>query len=191
MFERGGDRDDKGPSINPHQLESGDYEPVTVRVEKLVRDTDGGKPKRKLVREARCYRRIVDAKLWDSWCDRQQQAAERINAAFVAMQRGLGMRISTPAPRTTEEPIDPPGESSPVAAAERQERLIADYFSWGRACTEQGIDHSAVMDVLGFGHSCRETDARRRRRNGYTSAQLHEGIALYCELKGWDSRKRG
>ncbi|MFC6216894.1 hypothetical protein, partial [Fodinicurvata halophila] len=76
------------------------------------------------------------------------------------------------------------------ADGEGARRLVDLYFRWARRCTAEGVEHATIMDVLGYGYSCAETDRKRRRRKGHTRAQLDAGLALYCRLRGWPVRRR-
>ena len=124
----------------------------------------------------RVTRRLLDARLWESLDPDQQRAAERIASGFAILSRGMGMQSSALGkPRVDGNPLEP---DYPV-------RLVEDYFRWGRACQEKGLEHAMIMDVLGYGFSCAETDRRRRRRKGTTAAQLRAALDLFCRLRGW------
>lgn len=147
--------------------------PVTMR----ARDAETGKE----IVVGVAVRRVSDARLWDSLSSDEEWAATRIADAFAQIDRGLGVRnVSV--------------EGGSVMGGIRSghppmTRLVVDYFAWGRKCTARRIDHSAIMDVLGYGKSCRTTDCARRRRKGYTREQVGEGLSLYLELHGRITRK--
>lgn len=124
-------------------------------------------------------RRVLDARLWNSLDLDQQRAAERIAAGFAILSRGLGVQGSALGkPRVDGTPREP---DYPV-------QLVEDYFRWGRACQREGLEHAMVMDVLGYGFSCAETDRRRRRRKGKAAEELRAALLLFCRLKGWRGR---
>lgn len=121
-------------------------------------------------------RRRVDARLWDGLSSEEQAAAECIWQAFAVIARGMGL-ASCALPR---ERVD-----GTPAGGDGAHRLVDLYFRWARRCTAEGVEHATVMDVLGYGYSCAETDRKRRRRKGHARAQLDAGLALYCRLRGW------
>lgn len=129
----------------------------------------------------RVTRRALDARLWESLDLDQQCAAERIAAGFAILSRGIGVQSSALGkPRIDGTPLEP---DYPV-------RLVEDYFRWGQACQREGLEHAMVMDVLGYGFSCAETDRRRRRRKGTAAAELRAALDLFCRQRGWRRTSR-
>ena len=129
----------------------------------------------------RVTRRALDARLWEALDPEQQRAAEGIAAGFAILSRGMGMQSSALGkPRVDGTPLEP---DYPV-------RLVEDYFRWARACQQEALEHAMVMDVLGYGFTCAETDRRRRRRKGTAAAELRAALELFCRLKGWRGRAR-
>lgn len=122
-------------------------------------------------------RRRSEARLWSSFTPDQERAATRIGAAFAVIERGVGLQESMLA-RVMRG--DGSGGSGLPSKA-----LVDDYFAWGRECARRGISHAAIMDVLGYGKSCRTVDGERRRRKGWIRDELGLGLDLYCTLKGW------
>ena len=134
----------------------------------------------RLLRE-RVTRRVLDARLWKSLEPDQQRAAERIATGFAILSRGMGMQsCALGKPRVDGTPQEP---DYPV-------QLVEDYFRWGRACQGEGLEHAMVMDILGYGFSCAETDRRRRRRKGTAAEELRAALDLFCRLRGWRGRDR-
>lgn len=121
-------------------------------------------------------RRRSEARLWESFTPDHERAALRIGGAFMVIERGVGLQESMLAQAMRE---GGPGGGLPTTA------LIDDYFAWGRECTRRRISHAAIMDVLGYGKSCRQVERDRRRRNGWAREELAQGLDLYCILKGW------
>lgn len=130
--------------------------------------------------EARTRRRRLDARLWDSFTAEEQAAAECIWFAFSAIARGMGLASCA----LTRERVD-----GTPADGEGARRLVDLYFRWARWCTAEGVEHATIMDVLGYGLGCAETDRKRRRRKGHSRAQIADGLALYCHLRGWPVRR--
>lgn len=126
--------------------------------------------------QARTRRRRLDARLWESFSAEEQAAAECIWFAFSAIARGMGLASCALA----RERVD-----GTPADGEGARRLVDLYFRWARLCTAEGVEHATIMDVLGYGLGCAETDRKRRRRKGHTRAQIDDGLALYCRLRGW------
>lgn len=126
-------------------------------------------------------RRIVDARLWSAMETQQQQAALEIALAFETMGRGLGYVVS--------DWQRVPGASGPSSAAEAHSRLIHSYVDWTKRCHKDGVSHSMIVDILVFGFTCRALDRDRRVRAGTSRENLMAGLALYCELRGWERRK--
>ena len=121
--------------------------------------------------------RIVDARLWEMMTPAQQDAALQISLAFETMGRGLGYVLSS------WQRI--PGCRGQTNAAAAHGRLIRGYIDWTKACHRKKISHAMVVDILVFGFSCRAQDRDRRQRRGTARANLLDGLALYCALKGW------
>lgn len=123
-------------------------------------------------------RRIVDARLWETMTDIQQEAAVLIAAGFEAASRGLGYTQSN------WEKI-PGSFGAGLDIGEAHLRLVGYYMDWARACIGKKIMPAIILDVLVFGHSCTAVDRGRRMRNGTTRALLADGLNLYCFLRGW------
>ncbi|MDF2096491.1 hypothetical protein [Aquibaculum arenosum] len=131
-----------------------------------------------VVREERqsVERRVLDARLWGSLGAGQQRAAVRLEAGFSILTRGIGMQASAIGrPRLDGTPQEP----------DYPQELVEDYLRWSRACRQDGLDHDMVMDVLGQGYSCAETDRRRRQRKGRAAQGLRDALSLFCRLRGW------
>lgn len=159
-----------------HQQAHSPTGPVELAMRReLVSDGRGGVSHVAVTRR-QGVRRLVDARLWESLAPGPQRAAERIAAGFAILSRGLGAKTSA---------IGRPRIDGTPREADYAQDLVDDYFRWGRACGREGLEHAAVMDVLGYGFSCGETDRRRRRRKGRTAAELRRALALYCRLRGW------
>lgn len=131
-----------------------------------------------VVREEResVERRVLDARLWGSLGAGQQRAAMRLEAGFSILTRGIGMQASAIGrPRLDGTPQEP----------DYPQELVEDYLRWSRVCRREGLDHDMVMDVLGQGYSCSETDRRRRQRKGRAAQGLRDALSLFCRLRGW------
>lgn len=125
-------------------------------------------------------RKVSDARLWESFTSDEEWAAMRIRDAFEMLDRGLGTKSG--ASETGGMFSGSTGRG--IAFTTR----VVEYFEWGKECVRQRVDHSAIMDVLGYGKSCRETDSARRKRKGYTREQLREGLELYLAQNGRPTR---
>lgn len=148
-------------------------EVVTMR----ARDATTGKQ----VEVGVAVRRISDARFWDGLDPDEEWAAQRIAEGFQQIDRGLGVRNVSVENGT--------GQGGPRVGHPPCTRLVVDYFAWATQCVRDRIDHSAIMDVLGYGKSCRATDEARRRRKGYTRQQIAEGLWLYLALHGRVTRR--
>jgi hypothetical protein len=122
-------------------------------------------------------RRIVDARLWESMTAPQQDSAIEIAAAFEMIGRGLGY--------VTSNWQRVPGCRGPSHAVDAHARMIRFYIEWAQMCAKRKISHAMVVDVLCFGFTCRMIDRDRRLKNGGARENLMEGLALYCEVRGW------
>jgi hypothetical protein len=122
-------------------------------------------------------RRITDARLWDAMTPAQQDAAIEIAIAFEVMGRGIGYTLSN------WQRL--PGSSGQSNVSEAHARLVKFYIDWARTCGRRHISHAMIIDVLCFGFSCRMLDHDRRQKTGATRENLMQGLALYCELRGW------
>jgi len=127
-------------------------------------------------------RRSSEAALWASLAKvpDHERAACRIGGAFAVLDRGLGLQQSLLARAMRED-----NEGGPRPDPAWVATLLFDYFAWGKECTRRGISHAAIMDVLGYGKSCRAVERERRRRNGWARDELGLGLDLYGVLKGW------
>lgn len=159
-----------------HQQAHSPTRPVEIVVRHDVVSDGRGGVSHVAVTRRQGVRRLLDARLWESLAPGPQRAAERIAAGFAILSRGLGAKTSA---------IGRPRIDGTPREADYAQDLVDDYFRWGRACGREGVDHAAAMDVLGYGFSCGETDRRRRRRKGWTAAELRRALALYCRLRGW------
>lgn len=156
-----------------HHSPTGRMEIVTAT--EVISDGQGGASHVRTTRQ-QVTRRLVDARLWSSLEPAQQRAAERVAAGFAIVARGLGAQTSAIGrPRIDGNPAEP----------DYAQDLVDDYFRWGRLCQQEGLEHALVMDILGYGFSCAETDRRRRRRKGKAAAELRAALTLYCHMRGW------
>ncbi|MBL1146621.1 MAG: hypothetical protein HND56_04735 [Pseudomonadota bacterium] len=122
-------------------------------------------------------RRIVDARLWDAMSPFQQNAAMALEQACYLLSRGLGYRISAPHKLNTGK--------THFKETDRDAEKIAVYSQWVKKCKEQNCHHSAAMDILAFGKSCREVDRARKCRNGWARGNLFTCLDIYCQIRGW------
>jgi len=161
-------------------------EPVEILVRHGVET--GGKKVRVTRHQGR--RRVVDARLWESWTDHEQIAANRIHAATAILARGMGYQSCALAFLREEEPLEERVARSAAEQSNLEENLLTDYWSWGKeSLREQGTQlHNACLDVLVLGKSCREADKHRRVRKGTVAQALLEGLNIYVVLKGWPRR---
>jgi hypothetical protein len=128
-------------------------------------------------RKTASQRRIVDARLWEAMTEAQQDAALEIAASFDMMGRGIGF--------VTSNWQRIPGCRGVANVAEAHARMMKFYMEWATTCAQRKISHAMVVDVLCFGFSCRLIDRDRRLKSGATRRNLMQGLALYCELRGW------
>lgn len=147
-------------------------ETVTMR----ARDAATGKQ----VEVGVAQRRKSEHALWASFSPEDEWCATRIAAAFACIERGMGIKNTS-----AEHGRGDGGAYRGVTFT----ALVDDYFAWGRECTRHRVDHSAIMDVLGYGKSCREADRGRGKRKGYVRQQLAEGLELYYALHGHRMRE--
>ena len=131
--------------------------------------------------QERGQRRIVDARLWEAMTQAQQDAALEIARVFESLSRGIGFSVSD---WTKPPSMRGSGGANP---AEIHARLLNGYGEWTLRCKKAGVSHSMIIDILVFGFSCQALDRDRRRRAGWSKANLLKGLGLYCALKGWPS----
>jgi hypothetical protein len=125
------------------------------------------------------------AALWKGWTQDQRRAFLRIGAAFAVIGRGLGVPSKTlPMESDLRWYDSAPSTATHGERSDYEAELVARYFEWGRECTRSRINHSAIMDVIGYDLSCRQVDRRRHQRDGTTAAHIAEGLALYIRLGG-------
>ena len=126
-------------------------------------------------------RRVVEARLWNAMSEEQQVAAERIARGFQVITAGLGhggMRL------------DVRGGPSYGDPWEKARDLIEDYWAWAKRAQRERLNVAAALDVLAFGHSCRDVDRWRRKRKGWARGNLFGGLEVYCGIKGWLGRRK-
>lgn len=141
-------------------------------------------------RQVSCLRRRSEADLWRSLSPLEERAACAIGAAHAIVSRGLGYRSGMPEVKGWEDPLEEPRERlAPDERLQRQAFLCHCYFDWQKACAREGINHEAVMDVLGRGLSLRAVERQRRKRNGWMRGQLAAALELYALDRGWIARK--
>lgn len=125
--------------------------------------------------DSTCQRRIVDARLWDSLDDLQQQAALEIAATYERLSRGMGFASS--------DWQRVPGSHG--GGGDGHTLLAGPYIDWTTACARAKISHSMTIDILCFGISCTALDRDRRVRSGTARANLGAALTLYAKLCGW------
>jgi hypothetical protein len=155
------------PSDSPHDLQECHAPTQPVRI-----STSGARS------QTVCRRRIVDARLWESFDDLQQQAAIEIAATFERLNRGLGFASS--------DWQRLPG--SRQAGGDGHTLLVGPYIDWTKACAREKISHSMTIDILCFGISCTALDRDRRVRAGTSRSNLMSALTLYAKLRGWHRR---
>ena len=122
-------------------------------------------------------RRITDARLWNAMSAPQQDAALQIEFGFRLTTKGIGYR--------TSDPSRIPNSKTHNNETEHQTAVISSYFDWSITCQKSGLSHTAVIDILAYGLSCRKVDKARRLRNGWARTNLLDCLTLYCKMKGW------
>ena len=127
--------------------------------------------------EQSCRRRILDARLWDSLSQEEQDAAYEIALAYESLTKGLGAG--------TSDWSRLPGARNPSAVANAYGRLSGGYMDWARRCQTSGVSHSMIIDILCMGISCSALDRDRRVRKGTARQNLLDGLTLYARLRGW------
>lgn len=125
----------------------------------------------------RHQQRIVDARLWKAMSPFQQNAALALEHAFHQMSKGLGYRTSAPHKLNFGK--------AHHSENDRDGEIIAFYFQWAEACKQEDLHHSAAIDVLVYGQSCRQVDRNRRVRNGWSKKNLLACLNIYCAMRGW------
>ena len=123
-----------------------------------------------------CRRRIVDARLWESFDDLQQQAALEIAQSFARLSRGLGFASS--------DWQRLPGARQ-ASGSDGHAVLAGPYIDWTKACQREKVSHSMAIDILCFGISCRRLDRDRRVRTGTARQNLLQALTLYTKIRGW------
>ena len=126
-------------------------------------------------------RRIVDARLWDAMTADQQGAAERVARGFETITAGVGHSGMRFGQRVDHGYGDP---------WEGKWGLIEAYWAWAKQTQRERISVAATLDVLAFGHSCREVDSFRHRRKGWARGNLFGALEVYCDIKGWSGRRK-
>lgn len=126
---------------------------------------------------AKYQQRIVDARLWSKMSPSQQDAALAIDRAFGLMCKGIGYKISAPhLPKISH---------SHKNNAEFESEIINTYFEWVQQCKAKNLSHSASIDIIVYGKTCKETDRNRRVRNGWARKNLLDCLNIYCKINGW------
>jgi len=154
------------PAVTPHDFQESHSPTKTIKTklsQKRHVDTN--------------QRRITDARLWDAMSSSQQDAALQIEYGFRLISKGIGYRTSNPS--------HIPNSKTHNNETEHQTEIISFYFDWSRECQKKGLSHSATIDVLAYGHSCRKIDKARRVRNGWARTNLLGCLSVYCKMKGW------
>lgn len=126
----------------------------------------------------RHQRRLLDARLWDSLTPPQQDAALEIAATYQRFSGSLGYKMMDPHRL-------PGGQKSPDDPSVHQTHILSLYFDWAKTCQKQKHSHAMTVDILVFGHSCRQVDKERRQRRGTARQNLVDCLNLYCDLRGW------
>jgi hypothetical protein len=121
-------------------------------------------------------RRIVDARLWGAMTAIQQIAAMDIAVTVESLSAGLGF---------AKVDLNHVRGSAGGNASEAHGHKIRAYFEWAQKCHHLKISHAMILDILVFGHSCRQADRDRRVRAGSARQNLMDGLDLYCKLQGW------
>ena len=122
-----------------------------------------------------CRRRKADARLFDAMdCD-QERAAAWIVLAFESITGPVAVKVQ-------RFDFMPGGEK---VSGDFVSDARHAYVAWGQQCFREGISHTAVMDILTYGLSARQTDKKHRKRKGWALANLIDGLTLFCKLQGW------
>ncbi len=116
-----------------------------------------------------CQRRLLDARLWESLTPRQQSSAMAIDRSFRILSRGMGMRLSGFLQNLGGGGASHDGDADALSL----------YFSWGRRLQDKGLSHTAAMDIIAYGRSCREVDSLRRKRKGWARDNLGQALDLW------------
>ena len=124
-------------------------------------------------------RRKQDCRLWEGMTPQMESAAQALVRA-VQMVAGHASYA-----RSGFERIDRAftGDCDGAWLAS----LVEAYRSWSEEADAKGVVVGAVLKVLYFGASLRETDRAWKRRNGWAKEQVHRGLELYLAA-GWRAR---
>ena len=123
-----------------------------------------------------CRRRKADARLFDAMDGDQERAIVWLTAAFMSMFGPCSVKVQN---------LDAIRMTVGDGGQEFQIDAQAAYFAWARECYARSISHAAIVDILMDNKSSRDVDTRRKKRNGWATQNLIEGLDLFCKMQGW------
>jgi len=120
---------------------------------------------------------VADIRLFESLSPAMERAAQEIYDGFRSITEGLHVKT------WAVERVD--GSKSTSNGKDYLADCTNHFWLWGQEMTRCRHSVQPVIDVFVFGHSCRQVDKSRRKRNGWTKARIDEGLGLYCKIRGW------
>ncbi|MAX82367.1 MAG: hypothetical protein CL843_19585 [Crocinitomicaceae bacterium] len=104
-----------------------------------------------------------------------------------------GFAIAGGAIRVRVTRLDDAGGGPDVTLDDRRRIELEDaYRDWAKELIgekshpDRHLRHTAAIDIIAFGLSCRKVDAKHHKRNGWAKDNLIEALEVYCKLRGWD-----
>ncbi len=109
---------------------------------------------------------------WRAFTPDQVRYAQHIYSGFLRLYGG--------SVRTQDYAFMPRGKSPQAQRSTLSEELFS---RWARAGITEGVDLTAILEILIFGLSCRQVDKKHGRRKGFAKENLVLGLELYADLK--------
>ncbi|WP_415236072.1 hypothetical protein [Sneathiella sp.] len=116
--------------------------------------------------------RRQDKRLWEAMTDCQFRSAQQLYYGFQMLVSGIGYR-------TQVFDTLPKGK---LYIPDTRSDLIDRFTAWAKEARCEDISVGDILDILAFGHSCRDVDRLRARRKGYAKLNLIAGLDLFGGL---------
>jgi len=146
------------------------YHPV-ADVETVIAHTANGR--KTTIQAKRC---AIHAKLWDSFTQAQQDAAEHVSRCWHVVHGSPGQGVDL------SRLIEPRGVGG--MSAEREQVLRAEYFAWQSDCLYLQIDPEPAIQICGMGRTINEMT-----QSGHRRAKMRESLGMALDemarMKGW------
>lgn len=136
---------------------------------RIIRDTLRENEKRLQSGDMPIRQQLV---FWRAFTADQVRYAQHIYSGF---QRLYGGSV-----RTQSYSFMPRGNSPQTTRSTLSEELFSH---WAREGITEGVELTAILEILIFGLSCRQVDKKHGRRKGFAKENLVRGLELYASLK--------